>query len=140
MCKKQQKNTYYPTCPYCGQQQLPDAEYDSQEHANKAAAMVCDCYDAREYQRKEKEKQQRQDNIIRIKQRLDDLQDYCSTRNLELEGDLYDLLHNNAVKVLDDIVACANFKFGRFKVKIAKDSKGVLVISFNYSDAAVVKV
>lgn len=41
------KAVFFPTCRFCGKQTLPDADYDSQETANEAATLHCDCYEAR---------------------------------------------------------------------------------------------
>lgn len=46
---EEKDDTFYPTCRFCGKQTLPDAPYLSQDEANEAATIRCDCFEAREY-------------------------------------------------------------------------------------------
>lgn len=46
---------HYPTCRFCGKQTIPVAHYESDEIADEAATMKCDCYDAQMY-RQDKQK------------------------------------------------------------------------------------
>ncbi len=45
---EEKDDTFYPTCRFCGKQTLPDAPYLSQDEANEAATIRCDCFEARE--------------------------------------------------------------------------------------------
>ena len=64
--------TFYPTCRYCGVQTLPDAAYESQEQANEAGTMRCNCYEAKQYQ-EEKERAERRVIAKRVTCRLQTL-------------------------------------------------------------------
>lgn len=46
----EKSDIYYPTCRFCGSTELPSGEYDSQEQADEAATIRCECCNAREYQ------------------------------------------------------------------------------------------
>lgn len=131
---------FVPTCKYCGNTQLPLGEYDSQAQADEAATTTCKCFDAREYQRKIEKAKEREDNIVRLREKLDDFSTYCESRGVSLEGDLYDTIFNAGVSVLDCVVTAVTFKFTRMRVSITENAKGTLVISFTYSDGAKVEV
>lgn len=134
------QKVFYPTCRFCGKQSLPDAPYESQDAANEAATIRCDCYDARQYQDELERKKRREENIVKLRQRLDDFSEYTEGRNLELSGDLYDLLLNVGIAVLDGKADAANISVGRFKIKFSVGSKSALSIAFTYSDGAKLEV
>lgn len=132
--------TYYPTCRFCGKQTLPDAPYASQADADEAATIRCDCYEAREYQDKLQKKKEREDNIIKLRQRLDGFTEYSASRGVELEGGLHALLLNIGIAVIDGQILKANVNVGRIKVTLSANAKSVLTISFTYSDGAKLEV
>lgn len=131
---------FYPTCRFCGSEELPVGGYESQEEANEAATLRCKCYEARRYQEELDKKRERDNNIVRLRQKLDDFSAYCDGRGVNLEGDLYDTIFNAGVAVLDGVVLTVSFKFSRMKVTISENSKGMLIIAFTYSDGAKVEV
>ena len=131
---------FYPTCRFCGSAELPVGDYESQEEANEAATIRCKCYEARRYQEELKKKREREKNIVKLRQKLDDFSTYCESRGVNLEGDLYDTIFNAGVAVLDGVVLTVSFKFARMKVAISANSKGTLIIAFTYSDGAKVEV
>lgn len=131
---------FYPTCRFCGSEELPVGGYESQEEANEAATLRCKCYEARRYQEELDKKRERDNNIVRLRQKLDDFSAYCDGRGVNLEGDLYDTIFNAGVAVLDGVVLTVSFKFSRMKVTISANSKGMLIIAFTYSDGAKVEV
>lgn len=131
---------FYPTCRFCGKQQLPLAPYPDQLTADEAAVMQCDCYDARLYQQEVERKAEREKNINRLRQRLDDLAEYCEKRGVPLEGDTLNLLMQLGTNVLDGLIAAATVKWVRLRVNINTNSKGAIVIGFNYSDGAKIEV
>ena len=135
-----QPHDHYPTCRYCGKQTLPTAPYPTIEAADEAATITCDCYEAKKYQDELRRKEERDKNIVRLTQRLDDFSNYCGTRGAELQGDLYNILLNTGICVLDGVIASANIKFARLKVNINQNNKGNIVIGFTYSDGAKVEV
>lgn len=135
-----EKVTYFPTCRFCGKQSLPDAPYESQDVANEAATIRCDCFDARQYQDEIERKKRREENIKKLRQRLCDFSDYTAARNMELSGDLYDFLLNVGTNVLDANIAGATIKVGRFTVKFSVGNKSALSIAFTYSDGAKLEV
>ena len=102
--------------------------------------MRCDCYEAKQYQADVERKQQREKNIVRMRQRLDDLAKYCEARGVPLEGNTHDLLMRLGTSVLDGEIAGASLKWARLKVNISINSKGTISIGFTYSDSAKVEV
>lgn len=96
---EEKDDTFYPTCRFCGKQTLPDAPYLSQDEANEAATIRCDCFEAREYQEKLRKEKERADNIIKLRQRLDDFSEYSASRGVELTGELHDLLLNVGIAI-----------------------------------------
>lgn len=132
--------TFYPTCRFCGKQELPVAAYASQADANEAATIRCDCFEARRYQDELDRKKRREDNIIRLRQRLDDFSEYAAGRGKALSGDDLDFLLNVGITVLDGKIDAANINLGRFKIKISVGSKSALSISFSYSDGGKMEV
>lgn len=132
--------TYYPTCRFCGKQMLPDAPYHSQADANEAATIRCDCFDARKYQDELDRAKKREENIIKLRQRLDDFTEYSNGRGVELVGDLYDLLLNVGTAVLDAKILKATLAVGRIKVNFSVGNKSALAICFTYSDGAKLEV
>lgn len=132
--------TFYPTCRFCKQQILPTAQYDSQEAADESATMNSKCDKAREYQHEIERKNERENNIKKLTQSIDDFATYCNDRGVELKGDLHDILLHAGISVLDEIVDSASFKFYRMKVNISTSSKGNIVIGFTYSDGARMEV
>lgn len=131
---------FYPTCRFCGKQQLPLAPYPDQLTADEAATMRCDCYDARNYQQEVEKAAEREKNIKRLRSRLDDLAEYCEGRGVPLEGDTLDLLMRLGTNVLDGQINSATVKWTRLRVNINTNSKGAIVIGFNYSDGAKIEV
>lgn len=125
---------------FCGKQTLPDAPYLSQDEANEAATIRCDCFEAREYQEKLRKEKERADNIIKLRQRLDDFSEYSASRGVELTGELHDLLLNVGIAIIDGQILKANINVGRIKVSISSNSKSVLTICFTYSDGAKLEV
>lgn len=132
--------TYYPTCRFCGSPTLPDAAYESQEQADEAATIRCNCFEAKQYQEQLERERQRQNNIIKLRQRLDEFSEYCASRGVDLAGDLHTTIFNAGIAVLDGVVLQVSFKFARMKVSISTNSKNTLVIAFTYSDGAKVEV
>jgi len=137
---ERERELFYPTCRYCGNVELPIGKYESQDQANEAATIHCKCSEAREYQDELRRQKERADNIVKLRQKLDDFSSYCENRGVDLEGDLYDTVFNAGVAVLDGIIVSVTFKFLRLKVAISTNSKGALVIAFSYSDGAKVEV
>ena len=133
-------NVYYPTCRFCGSMELAAGEYESQEQANEAATIRCNCIKAREYQDILKQKKEREENVTKLRQRLDAFSDYCEGRGVDFSGELYNTVFNAGISVLDSIVQTASFKFSRIKVTISTNSKDALVIAFTYSDSEKVEV
>lgn len=132
--------TFYPTCRFCGEQILPLANYPTQDAADEAATITCKCNKAREYQHELERKDERDKNIVKLTQSIDDFASYCEKRGVELKGELHDILLCTGIAVLDNIVDAVNIKFYRMKVSIATNSKGNIVIGFTYSDGARVEV
>lgn len=132
--------TFYPTCRFCGKQQFPDAAYRNQIEANEAATIRCDCSEARQYQSKKEAEEKRENNIIKLRQTLDDFSEYCSARNTELDGKLYDTLLSMGISVLDGVIASVSLKFRKMKVNIGTNNKGNIVIAFTYSDGSKMEV
>lgn len=132
--------TFYPTCRYCGKQKLPMANYESQEVADEAATTSCDCYDAKNYQYELEKKNEREKNIVKLRQSIDDFSEYCDKRGAELTDEIHTLLLNTGITVLDGVITSASFKFSRLKVNISQNNKGNIVIGFTYSDGAKVEV
>ena len=137
---EEKDDTFYPTCRFCGKQTLPDAPYLSQDEANEAATIRCDCFEAREYQEKLRKEKERADNIIKLRQKLDDFSEYSASRGVELTGELHDLLLNVGIAIIDGQILKANINVGRIKVSISSNAKSVLTICFTYSDGAKLEV
>lgn len=135
-----ENKTFYPTCRYYKQQTLPTAAYPTQDAADEAATITCKCEKAREYQQVLEKATERDKNITKLRESIDDFAEYCEKRNTELKGELHDLLLVAGISVLDGVVDSVNFKFGRLKVNISTNSKGNIVIGFTYSDGAKVEV
>lgn len=141
--KKQKNNkpkTYFPTCRFCGRQELPDAIYENQETANEAATIRCTCYKATLYQEALKRKQEREDNIVKLRQRLDDFGDYCQTHQVTFDPEKHDLLMKCGIAVLDGLIGSATLKWARLTTKITTNNKNALKITFAYSDRAETEV
>ena len=132
--------TFYPTCKFCQQQTLPMAAYPTQDAADEAATITCNCNKAKEYQQELEKAAERDKNITKLTQSIDDFANYCEKRGVELKGELHDLLLIAGISVLDGVVGSANFKFSRLKVNISTNNKGNIVIGFTYSDGAKVEV
>lgn len=130
---------FTPTCRFCGQTQM-QGPYDSQEQANESATMNCDCPDAKAYQAEQERKQKREENIVKLKSRLGELQGYCERRQVDFNGDRYDTLLKIGIDVLDGIIDSATLKFARMKVSVGINNKSNLVIKFTYSDGASLEV
>ena len=119
---------------------MPVGKYRTQEEADEAATLRCDCFDARNYRIEVEQKKRREENIEKLRQNLNEFSSYCQNRGVELQGDLRETIFNAGVSVLDNIVLNVSFKFARMKVTISKNGKGALVIAFVYSDGARVEV
>lgn len=125
---------------FCGKQTLPDAPYLSQDEADEAATIRCDCFKAREYQEKLRKEKERADNIIKLRQRLDDFTEYSASRGVDLSGDLHDLLLSVGTSIIDGKIAKAVINVGRIKVSLSSGAKSIITICFTYSDGAKLEV
>lgn len=137
---EEKDDTFYPTCRFCGKQTLPDAPYLSQAEADEAATIRCDCFEAREYQEKLRKEKERADNIIKLRQRLDDFTEYSASRGVDLSGDLHDLLLRVGTSIIDGKIAKAVINVGRIKVNLSSGAKSIITICFTYSDGAKLEV
>nr|DAM93511.1 MAG TPA: 50S ribosomal subunit [Caudoviricetes sp.] len=137
---EEKDDTFYPTCRFCGKQTLPDAPYLSQAEADEAATIRCDCFEAREYQEKLRKEKERADNIIKLRQRLDDFTEYSASRGVDLSGDLHDLLLSVGTSIIDGKIAKAVINVGRIKVNLSSGAKSIITICFTYSDGAKLEV
>lgn len=131
---------HYPTCKFCGAQTIPTAHYESDEIADEAATMKCNCSGARQYQEQVEKAQKRKENIERLKVSLSDFGEYFAARNIEITDALYDYLLITGINVLDGLIASASVKFARIKANFTTNSKGNIVIGFTYSDGAKIEV
>lgn len=134
------KGVFFPTCRFCGKQTLPDADYESQETADEAATLHCDCYEARQYQDEMEKVERRRENIARLRQRLDDLMSYCETHNVTLDDGTHDLLLRCGVAVLDGAIGKATINWARLKISFSLNNKGVIIIGYAYSDGGKIEV
>ncbi len=134
--KKENKTGYIPKCPYCGQLEIGEIDFDSQEAADAYIVERCSCEGARTYQYKLKEDKERKANLLSIKNGIEGMSEYCEKRTIDLSDDIKSGLYNSAVLVLDDKIDIATIKYGRLGVKISKSSKGNIIIDFKYSDNA----
>ena len=137
---EEKDDTFYPTCRFCGKQTLPDAPYLSQAEADEAATIRCECFEAREYQEKLRKEKERADNIIKLRQRLDDFTEYSASRGVDLSGDLHDLLLSVGTSIIDGKIAKAVINVGRIKVSLSSGAKSIITICFTYSDGAKLEV
>lgn len=135
-----ENKVFYPTCKFCKQQTLPTAAYQTQEAADEAATISCKCGKSKEYQQELERAAERDKNIAKLTQSIDDFASYCYKRGVELTPPLHDILLTAGVSVLDGVLGSANFKFNRIKVNISTNSKSNVVIGFSYSDGAKVEV
>ena len=131
---------FYPTCRFCGQINIPDKEYASQDAANEFMLMHCDCSDARAYQYTAKVAAERDANIKRIKESINDMKSYCASRGAELTPDILEHLYNSAIFILVEKLSKFSTCFARIKVSISRGKKGNISLSFSYSDSAKTEV
>lgn len=76
--------------------------------------------------RKVTQRKERADNIIKLRQRLDDFSEYSASRGVELTGELHDLLLNVGIAIIDGQILKANINVGRIKVSISSNAKAYL--------------
>lgn len=126
---------FYPCCPYCGQQSIPDREHETQEAADEWAARHCKCSPALEYQFRVKAVEEREANIKRIKNSLQQFENFCEHRGCTLSDNVKEKLFEIAVLVLDGEMGKGNFNIGRIRAAVSKNGKGNIVIGFTYSDS-----
>lgn len=132
--------TFYPSCRFCGAQTLPFANYPTQAAADEAATITCQCTKAKEYQQELERKKERENNINKLNERIDDFATYCENRGVELTDELHHIFVSAGIAVLDGIIGSATFKLYKLKVNISTNSKSNIVIGFTYSDGAKVEV
>ena len=131
---------FKPTCPFCGRQELPSAEYSSQEKANEAAAMRCNCNAAIDWRIEKQKKEQREDNIKKIKEALTRFRTFCTNREVEISESLNEFLFNMGVKVLDDECGRGIVNFRGVKITFSKNTKGNIVVSYTRTEGLKVEV
>ena len=124
-----------PACTSCGQVILSDSIFDNQEEANAYALTRCSCDDARAYQEKQKQLEEREQNIEKVKEAIEALEDYCDSKKHRLSEEVKELLLNHAIFAIDGLIDSANIQFGRLKAKIAINAKGAVIVQFSYSDS-----
>ena len=102
--------------------------------------MRCNCYEAKQYQEEKERAERREKNIVRLRQRLDDLMSYCETRNVPLADTTHDLLLRCGIAVLDGEIGKATINWARLKISFALNNKDVIVIGYTYSDGGKLEV
>lgn len=134
--KKTTTSDYLPSCRFCGKQEFPTAPYESQEVADEAATMHCNCYEARVYQAEMEKRQKREKKIKDLNSALDDFANYCDARSISFEDELRSLVIINGTAVIDGVIGSVTVKWERVRATIKNTSKGDLSIEFAYSDSA----
>lgn len=137
---KSTRQVFYPTCRFCGTRTLPDAPYDSQEDADEAATMRCDCVDARFYQAEKEREERRKENIAALRQNINALIGYCDVHNIKLDDVTRDFLIECGTFVLDKKISKATVNWARFKISFALNNKDIIVISYAYTDGGKIEV
>lgn len=133
-------NVHYPTCRFCGKTMLPTALYASPAIADEATTMACDCAGAHNYRREKEKKEKREKNIIKLQQGIDEIAEYCESRNITITAELNTVLAMAGTAVIDGHIAAVQLKFARATVSISKNSKGVIIIKAAYSAGAQIEV
>lgn len=131
---------HYPTCRYCGKQTIPTAAYESDDIADEAATMACDCAGSREYRYQKEQAEKREKNIAKLKRGIDDIADYLNNRNINITDELHSVLVMAGTAVIDGHVGSATLKFARATVSVSKNGKGVVIIKVAYADGAQIEV
>ena len=129
-------NIIFPTCRFCGSAELPVGSYKRQAEADEAATLRCKCEQAREYQREAERIKRREENISKLRSKLDEFSEYHEKRDVEWTEALYNTVFTTGVAVLDGIISQVTFKFDRVKIAISTNSKGNLIVAFTYSESA----
>ncbi len=127
-------HVHYPTCRFCGKQTIPVAPYESDEIADEAATMKCDCYDAQMYRQDKQKKELRDKNIAKLRQNINSISDYCDAHNIKLTPELCEIVTAAGIAVIDGIVLSSQFKFARLRLSLSAGSKSAVVIKATYSD------
>ena len=131
---------YYPTCRYCGKQQLPLAKYEDQKTADEAATIKCDCSRARVYQREKERKEQREKSINKLKQSIDEIAQYSSARNAALSDKARSILLECGISVIDGVASNITIKLVRLKVSFCLNANNALVIGYAYSEGGKIEL
>lgn len=137
---KLSRQVFYPTCRFCGTRTLPDAPYDSQEDADEAATMRCDCADARFYQAEKEREERRKENIASLRRNINALVGYCDVHNIKLDDVNRDFLIECGTFVLDKKISKATVNWARFKISFALNNRDIIVISYAYTDGGKIEV
>jgi hypothetical protein len=126
----------YPTCRFCGKAEMPFPDYSSQEEANEAATRRCDCQEAEEYQAELEQKERREDNIKKLKAAINNFEQYCVLRYVNLTPERAEALHYLGTLIIEEVISVAAVRFERMKVTMKLTTKGNLAINFTYTDSA----
>ncbi len=134
------KTQYYPTCKFCGKQTIPTDEYHSQKDADEAATLACTCSQARDYKYQLDKEAEKAENLIRIKNEMNKVADYCQKRGMELNSSIWQHMIEICNNILNYEITKATIVINKFKITFKAGSKGGVNISYSYADQAKVEI
>lgn len=130
----------YPSCPYCGNQFIPDHVFITAQEAEEYAIMQCKCEEAKEKQVEITAIKKRDENIKQLENSLELFKAYCQKKKVLIKDELIENLLTNAILVLDNVIGSAAFVINPIKIKISTNSKGNIVLSYSYSVSEKIEV
>ena len=127
------ENTSYQTCKYCGTTAICDTQYNTQEQADKAATLLCDCDDAKRYQQREKNK----DNLNAV---LDEVENYCGNHKCEFTKEIREHLRSIATMVVDMNYTSSKVEINSIAITFSLNASRELIIKIKYTESKKMEV
>jgi hypothetical protein len=123
-----------PTCKFCGQAVISDEKFKNLEEESNWATAHCNCEQAREYQVAQERIKEREKNIARARDTMDNLNEYCKEKSVPFPEDVDKILFDCAVLVVENVLDAANLTYGKTKIKITLNTKGQCSFTLVFTD------
>jgi hypothetical protein len=113
---------------------MSDEKFKNREEASNWATLHCNCEKAREYQVEQERIKEREKNITRARDTINNLNGYCKQKSVPFPEDVDKILFDCAVLVIDNILDAANLTYGKTKIKITLNAKGQCSFTLIFTD------
>lgn len=134
------ENILFPSCRFCGRQQIAEQKFESGQEASEWATMHCECDEAKKYQQAKQKEEKRNKNREKIREAVEEVAQYCQSKLKVFEEELKNFLFVAGEAVLDGKIENVAVGIYSVKISISRNSKGNLKFKRNYKESGAIDV